>query len=51
MWVLYTHISSKAGKHARDSPGNSHPSPLLFLYSCQMEGLFTVQEENFNEQL
>lgn len=24
MWVLYTHISSKAGKHARDSPANSH---------------------------
>lgn len=48
---LYTYISSKAGKHARDSPGHSHPSPVLSLCSCQIEGLFAAQEEHFDEQL
>lgn len=48
---IYTHLSSMAGKHARDPPGNSHLSPLLLLSSCQMEGLFTAQGENVNEQL
>lgn len=47
----YTQISSKAGKHARDSPGHPHLSPVLSLCSCQMEGLFTAQGEHFDEQL
>lgn len=54
IWA-YIHTSNlsrfKAGKHARDTPGNSHVPPLLLLCSCQMEGLFIAQWKNYNEHL
>lgn len=40
---IYTQTSSKAGKHARDSPGHSHLSSVLSLCTCQIEGLFTAK--------